>query len=95
MKLMKVRMVFAILGLAVVLGRLFDGAPLRAEVVAANPIMPCQDIDGDGQSNLTDTVYLLSWLFLPHASLHRCSLLCARRGFTRIALPHVRSVTLT
>ena len=51
-----------VFGLGVALGRLFDGMPERAEA-GGNPLPPCQDINGDGQTNLTDAVFLLNWLF--------------------------------
>ena len=70
-----------ILGLGMVLGRMLNDAPERAEAVGP-PLPPCQDINGDGLSNLTDAVYLLSWLFrggpepgcpvsAAHGALHR------------------------
>src|SRR5262245_42545828 len=60
---MKNMKVLVVLGPAVLLGRLFDGQPLRAEAAGGDALAPCQDINADGQSNITDAVYLLSWLF--------------------------------
>jgi hypothetical protein len=60
---MKVLTVLVVLGPGVVMGWHFDGTRLRAEAGVGDALAPCQDIDADGQSNLTDAVYLLSWLF--------------------------------
>jgi len=38
-----------VLGVGVVLGRMFDGAPQAK--AGRSPLPPCQDIDGDGNSN--------------------------------------------
>ena len=50
-------------GAGVVLARMFDEPSPRAEA-GPRPLPPCQDINGDGQSDVTDAVYLLTWLFL-------------------------------
>jgi hypothetical protein len=46
----------------VVIARLFDEPSPRAEA-GGNPLPPCQDINGDGSSDLTDAIYVLNWLF--------------------------------
>ena len=51
--------VLVVLSVGVALGRLFDEPSPLAEALP-----PCQDINGDGSSNLTDAVFVLNWLFL-------------------------------
>lgn len=46
-------------GLAV--GRLSYEGSANAQVAGGPP--PCQDVNGDGQSNIADAVFLLNWLF--------------------------------
>ena len=56
------------LGVGMILGRRFEGVSNTAEAGGGNAggeaLPPCQDSNGDGQSNLTDAVFLLNWLFL-------------------------------
>jgi hypothetical protein len=51
----------------VVFGRMFDGVSSMAEAGegkgGGEPLPPCQDINGDGSSNLSDAIYFLQWLF--------------------------------
>jgi hypothetical protein len=56
--------VLGVLGLGVAVGRLFDGAAPRAEAGGGNPLPACQDINGDGSSDISDAVFLLQWQFL-------------------------------
>jgi hypothetical protein len=59
----KVLKVLVVLGVGVALGRLFVAPSPRAEAGGGEPLPPCQDINGDGSSNLTDAIYFLNWLF--------------------------------
>src|SRR5213594_1013269 len=63
--LMKRFLVFLlVLGTGVALGRLFDGAPPRAEAGGGNALPPCQDLNGDGESDISDAIFFLEWRFL-------------------------------
>ncbi len=54
-----------IFGLGLSIGRLFDAAPPRAEAGGGKlPLPPCQDLNGDGSSDVTNAVFFLGWLFL-------------------------------
>jgi hypothetical protein len=55
--------VFVVFGLGIMTGWFFDQAPPRAEAGGGRLLPPCQDVNGDGSSNLTDAVFLLNWLF--------------------------------
>ena len=54
--------VIGIFSLGVALGRMFD-AQQRAEA-GGNSLPPCQDINGDSQSDITDAIFFLQWRFL-------------------------------
>jgi hypothetical protein len=55
--------VLTVLGvLVVVLGQFFDGAPEWAE--AGGELPPCQDINDDGSSDVSDAIFFLQWQFL-------------------------------
>ncbi|HVR74512.1 MAG TPA: DUF1566 domain-containing protein [Planctomycetota bacterium] len=60
----KVLTVLGILALGAALGRFFDGTPPRVEAGGGNALPRCQDINGDGSSNVADAVFLLNWMFL-------------------------------
>ena len=51
-----------VLGVGVALGRMFDRALPQVEA-GGNPLPACQDINGDGGSNISDAVFFLNWLF--------------------------------
>src|SRR5262245_40070107 len=53
-----------VLGSGVVLGRFFGGAPPRAEAGGGDAFPPCQDINGDGKSDVSDVIFFLQWRFL-------------------------------
>jgi hypothetical protein len=63
-----------VLGVGVVLGRLFDGVPVTAEAGgggveaqgagAGAGVARNGDVNGDGNINIADASYLLNWLFL-------------------------------
>ncbi|MBI4605366.1 MAG: DUF1566 domain-containing protein [Planctomycetes bacterium] len=55
--------IIVVFGLGVALGRLLDGASRMAGAGGGDPLPACQDLNGDGQSNIADAVYFLSWLF--------------------------------
>ena len=50
-------------GVGVLMARMFDE---RSPLVEAggNSLPPCQDINGDGSSDVTDAIYFLNWRFL-------------------------------
>ena len=55
--------ILAVFGLGVAFGQIFDGVPPRAEAGGGNPLPSCQDINGDGASDVTDAINFLQWLF--------------------------------
>ena len=56
--------VIVVFGLGLVSGKFFDGTPPRAEAGGGNPLPGCQDINGDGASDVSDAISFLSWRFL-------------------------------
>ncbi|MBI4605561.1 MAG: DUF1566 domain-containing protein [Planctomycetes bacterium] len=60
----KMLVILVVFGLGVGVGRFFDEAAPRAEAGGGVPLLACQDINGDGSSDVSDAIFFLNWRFL-------------------------------